>query len=67
MLQKIRDSKLTLEKEDNVAGFLRGHLNVNHDKKTVELTRPVLIDRIIHAMGVNESTTVKTLAECFYV
>ena len=52
-----------LEKEDNVAGFLGGHLNINHDTKTVEFTHPVLIDRIIHAMDVDESTPVKTPAE----
>ena len=63
MLQKLRNVNLTLEKEDNVAGFLGVHLNVDHNNGTVELTQRGLIDRIINAMGLDDSTSVKTPAE----
>ena len=39
MLQKLRNESLTLAKLDNIAGFLGIHLNVDHDKGTVELNR----------------------------
>ena len=63
MLQNLRDTKLTLEKEDNVPGFHKVYLNVNHNKVTVELNQRGLIDIIIHAMGLDDSTSIKILAE----
>ena len=52
-----------MEKEDNVAGFLGVHLNVDHNNCIVELTQRGLTDRIINAMGLDDSTSVKTPAE----
>ena len=63
MLQKLRDTNLTWEKEDNVAGFFEVHVYINHDNGTVDLTQRGLIDKIGHAMGLDESTSVKEPAE----
>ena len=63
MLQKLRNEDLTLEKEDEVAGFLGVHLKVDHNEGTVELTQLGLIDRIIDAMGLTNATEVETPAE----
>ena len=63
MLQQLRNVNLTLEKEDNVAGFLGVHLDVDHNNGTVELNQRGLVDRIINAMGLDDSTSVKTPAE----
>ena len=51
MLQKLRNIDLTLEKEDNVAGFLGVHLNVDHNNGTVELTQRGLIDSQCNGFG----------------
>ena len=48
---------------NNIAEFLRIHLNVNHGG-TVELNRRCLIDIIIHAIDLDESTSIKNSAEC---
>ena len=63
MLSKLRKADLTLEREDNVAGFLGVHLNVDHTDRTIELTQVGLIDIIVSAMGLTDSTEVKTPAE----
>ena len=63
MLRKIRNVDLNLEKEDNIAGFLGVHLDVNHNTGTVELTQRGLIDIIINAMGLEGSTSDKTPTE----
>ena len=63
MLDKLRKSNLSLEKENDVAGFLGVHLNTNHDDGFVELTQTGLIDRIISAMGLEDATATKTPAE----
>ena len=64
MLSQLRKADLTLEREDNVAGFLGVHLNVDHTDGTIELTQVGLIDRIVFAMGLTDATEVKTPAEC---
>ena len=63
MLQKLRNEDLTLEKEDDVAGFLGVHLKVDHDKGAVKLTQLDLIDRIIDVMGLTNATEVENPAE----
>ena len=63
MLQNLRNENLSLEKEDNVAGFLFVHLNVDHDNRTVELTQFGLLDRIIVAMSLINATEIKLPAE----
>ena len=63
MLSKLRKADLTLEREDNVAGFLGVHLNIDHTDGTIELTQVGLIDRIVSAMGLTDATEIKTPAE----
>ena len=63
MLSKLRKAGRTLEKEDNVAGFLGVHLNVDHTDGTIELTQVGLIDRIVSAIVLTDATEVKTPAE----
>ena len=64
MLSKLRKADLTLEKEDNVAGFLDVHIKVDHTDGSIELTQVGLIDRIVSTMGLTNATEVKTPAEC---
>ena len=63
MLSQLRKADLTIEREDNVAGFLGVHLNIDHTDGTIELTRVGLIDRIVSAMGLTDATEIKTPAE----
>ena len=63
MLSKLRNSDLTLEREDNIAEFLGVHLNVDHTDGTIELTQIGLIDIILSAMGLANSTEVEAPAE----
>jgi Reverse transcriptase (RNA-dependent DNA polymerase) len=53
---------LDFNEESNVAGFL-GVLMGEREDKSIELTQTGLIDRIITAMGLNESNIVMTPAE----
>ena len=63
LLQKLREADLTLEKEDDVAGFLGVKLTVDKHAGTVELTQTGLIDRIIEAMHLEDSSPKNTPAE----
>ena len=63
MLSKLRNSDLTLEREDNIAEFLGVHLNVDHTDGTIELTQIGLIDILLSAIGLANSTEVEALAE----
>jgi Reverse transcriptase (RNA-dependent DNA polymerase) len=59
---KMVASGLDFNEESNVAGFLGVLLGVLEDK-SIELTQTGLIDRIITAMGLNDSNIVMTPAE----
>ena len=63
MLEKLRGENLTLEREDDVAGFLGVKLNVSQESGTVELLQSGLIDRIITAMGLENANSISTPAE----
>ena len=54
--QKLREADLTLEKEDDVAGFLGVKLTVDKKAGSVELTKTGLIDSIIEAMHLEDSS-----------
>ena len=63
ILKKLLGENLTLEREDDVAGFLEDNLNVNQESETVELLQSGLIDRIITAMGLDNANSISTPAE----
>ena len=52
VLDTLRSMELTLEKEDDVAGFLGVHIRRDQASGEMELTQVGLTDRIIEALGV---------------
>ena len=59
------EHKMTLEVEDDVAGFLGVHINKDHKTGQVTLTQRGLIDRIIEALHIKDLPPVTTPAvEC---
>ena len=60
-----KEHRMTLEVEDDVAGFLGVHINKNRETGEVTLTQRGLIDRIIEAMHIEDLPAVATPAtEC---
>jgi hypothetical protein len=66
VIRKLReDHKMTLEVEDDVAGFLGVHIDRNNETGEVTLTQQGLIDQIIEALHIGDLPSVATPAtEC---
>jgi hypothetical protein len=62
-IEKLRQTDLTLEIEDDVAGFLGVKIQRDDDAGTVTLTQTGLIDRIIDALDLDGLPPVETPAE----
>ena len=60
IIEKLRDLSMTLEEEDDVAGFLGVHIERTEDK--IVLTQKGLTQRIIDALGVGDLPPVSTPA-----
>ena len=59
-IERLRERKMTLEKESDVAGFLGVH--IEHTKDRIVLTQKGLTKRIIEALGVGDLPEVSTPA-----
>ena len=63
LLQKLREAYFTLEKEDDVTGFLGVKLDVDKKTGSVKLTHIGLIDRITDVIHVEDASPKNTPTE----
>ena len=61
ILSKLRKAGLTLQRESDVARFLGFQLNADKEHGKVELTQTGIIDRIITAVGLEDTSLKKHL------
>ena len=54
VLNKLREMKLTMQEEEDVAGFLGVHIRRDPLSGEIELTQTGLTDRIIEALGITD-------------
>ena len=63
MLNKLRDSGLKMEPEQDIAGFLGVLINKDEEKGTLKMVQTGLIQRSIEAMGLSSSKMNQTPAK----